>query len=328
MKRFYGALLCAALLLALVAGFASTLQAQTNGAHPLLEYVARPDDAFRWEKAEELTFPGQGTLVRLNMTSQVWQGIPWKHEVSLIRPEKPRSPETALLLITGGNPKTDTLLQLAGVASRAGMPVAVLWNIPNQPLFGNLREDALISHTFVEFLKTKDKTWPLLYPMTKSAVRAMDALQAVAQQQWQSPIKGFVVTGASKRGWTTWFTGAVDPRVVGIAPMVYDNLNLKAQMEQQLAMYGTYSAQITDYTTKGLPQLLSSPEGQELARIVDPYALRHRLTMPKLIVNGSNDPYWTLESANLYFYDVPGDNRILYVPNAGHGLDQEGTFGS
>ena len=55
--------------------------------------------------------------------------------------------------------------------------------VPNQPLVfaddpGNQRnEDAIIAYTFDKFLKTQDPTWPLLLPMAKSAVRAMDTIQ-------------------------------------------------------------------------------------------------------------------------------------------------------
>lgn len=284
---------------------------------PLLDYVNKSDASYSWSKSGETTEQGV-TRVRIDMTSQTWQGIAWKHELDIFRPEKPRDGSTAVLMITGWKPEDALVKVIAQATAKIGMPFTVLFDIPNQPLFGQT-EDGLISYTFVQCLKTGDKTWPLLFPMTKGAVRAMDTVQKYSLEQWKTPVKGFVVTGASKRGWTTWFAGAVDKRVVGIAPQVFDNLNLCAQMKQQTECYGGgYSEEIGDYTDKGLPQLLSTDAGKQLAAMIDPYTFADRVTMPKLLLLGSNDPYWTLESANLYFNDLKGDKHVYYAPNRGH----------
>lgn len=283
----------------------------------VLSYVASDDPSFAWEPGD--TGPG---YVNLKLTSQTWQGIPWQHTITVFRPTTVKYPDLAVLLITGGSyrPGQQELVLGSILANTMGATMAVLWDIPNQPLYDGLREDALIAYTFVKALETKDETWPLLFPMTKSAVRAMDALQAYSEQAWGQKIERFVTTGASKRGWTTWFTGAVDPRVCAIMPMVYDNLNLNAQMQHQIETWGAYSPQIDDYTKLGLQEKLKTEEGRAFAALVDPFTYRERITMPKLIVNGTNDAYWTLDALNLYRDQLSGPVYQIYVPNAGHGI--------
>jgi PhoPQ-activated pathogenicity-related protein len=286
----------------------------------LASYIARPEPEYRWSK-ESVTPAGVVEITDVNLRSQVWRGIPWDHKLRVFRPLVAKYPKLGVLLITGGNPGTDDT-QIGTLAAMAiGAPVAILFNIPNQPLFDGKTEDDLIAYTFGEFLKSGDDTWPLLLPMTKSAVKAMDALQALSEQEWKARIEGFVVTGASKRGWTTWLTGAVDPRVRGIAPMVFDNLNFDAQMPHQLKLWGKYSEQIEDYSRRGLQAQMATDRGRQLTRMVDPWSYRDRLTMPKLLVNGSNDRYWATDAVNLYWDDLKGDNRLLVMPNAGHSLD-------
>jgi PhoPQ-activated pathogenicity-related protein len=295
---------------------------------PLLAYVAQKDDAFSWQKVSSNRSPLGVTFHELRLTSQRWKGMVWRHTLLIAQPPKVAT-DLALLVIAGG--KTDSRgdsqsrLLTSAAAIQLQALVAVLYAVPNQPLFDGLVEDDLIAHTFVKFLETGDLQWAALLPMTKSAVKAMDAVQQFAQKELNLTVNGFVVTGASKRGWTTWLTAVADPqRVKGIAPMVYDNLNIPAQMRHQREVFGGYSEQISEYTQRGLTDLADTEKARPLVQLIDPYAYLDRLTMPKLIINGTNDRYWALDAANFYFDDLRGEKYILYVPNSGHGLEDVG----
>lgn len=279
----------------------------------LFTYLAKPEPTFAWKQVKQEFIAGV-KVTDLRFTSQVWQTIQWNHLLRVFEPAQAKSPGHAMLLITGGNGSDQEKGLGVTVATMLGAPFAILYNIPNQPLFEGRKEDALIAYTFARFLETGDESWPLLFPMTKSAVKAMDVLQAYSHQA----LKHFVITGASKRGWTTWFCGVADPRVEGIAPIVYDNLDLPAQMRHQMETWGAYSEQIHDYTALNLPQLVETEAGARLARIVDPFTYRKRITVPKLVINGTNDPYWPLDALNLYWDKLVGSKHLLYVPNKGH----------
>ena len=298
----------------------------------LTSYIARPEPQFKWTKTDQAQ-AGAGSVYKMVMTSQVWRGIPWEHAITVFVPARVEFPDMALLLVSGGGGKPrpkispgDEESQIGGIISgMIGAPVAVLTHVPNEPLFDNLSEDALISYTYVNYLADGDPTWPLLFPMAKSAVKAMDAVQALLAQETKAKITRFMVTGGSKRGWTTWLTGASgDPRVKCIAPMVIDTLNMAAQMPHQLAMWGKYSEQIDDYTKRGVQQKMGSPRGQELLAMVDPYSYRARLTMPKLLINGANDRYWATDALTLYWDGLVGPKSVMYAPNSGHGLEDRG----
>lgn len=284
------------------------------------QYYTAPDPSFSWQLVAKTPGPSGGTLYQLSFTSQVWKETRWQHRLFVLVPDGALEGNAALLFITGsGSGKTEIPL-MAQLAQKASAPVAVLFDVPNQPLFGGLKEDALISLTFDKFFETGDPTWPVLLPMTKSAVRAMDVFTEFSQKHLGYTIDDFVVTGGSKRGWTTWLAAAVDARICAIAPIAYDNLNLHAQMEHQLKSFGSYSLQISDYTVRGLQAALTTEQGRRLVEIVDPYAYRDRYTLPKLIIRGSNDPYWPTDAMTLYIDDLPGDTWIHNDPNGSHDL--------
>lgn len=299
-----------------------TPAARAQQGSELKSYVSKPDTAFTWSIAEK-NDTDSGTVYTLNMTSQTWQGITWTHRIQIYQPAGVQPGDVLPLLNTGGGPNIANAALGMEIAKRARLPVAVLYDIPNQPLLDGKKEDALIAETFMRYLQTGDSSWPLLFPMVKSVVRAMDVLQAFSQQEWKRPLPQFIVTGASKRGWTSWLTAATgDKRVKAIAPMVIDVLNMPAQMKHQIDSFGGFSAEIDDYTAKGLNKDFDNPERKKLYRMVDPYAYRASLSLPKLLLNGANDPYWTADALRFYWDDLPGDKWVVYVPNAGHNLQE------
>src|SRR5262249_2123531 len=125
-----------------------------------------------------------------------------------------------------------------------------------------------------------------------------------------------------KRGWTTWLTAPVEPRLKGIVPMVIDTLNMQKQLPYQKASYGGYSEWIDDYTKRGLVPMPNTADAKRLWGWVDPWAYLDPIKVPKLLINGTNEPYWTQDALNLYWDDLVGDKYVCYVPNAGHNLNQ------
>ena len=307
---------------------------QERGA--LETYLEKEDASYAWVE-RQVGKIGACNFVELTLTSQTWMEQQWRHQLYILMPKSVEADcSHALLFITGGDwkdadaekkdstePPRDSQLFVT-LAEQLKTPVVVIRQVPFQPMFGDRYEDDLIAHTFQNFVETGNQEWPLLLPMVKSAKRAMDATQDYASKTWSREIKTFTVTGASKRGWTTWLTGAMDKRAVAIAPMVIDVLNMAPQMKHQRKAWGGYSEQIGDYTERGLQDLLERPVGKKLREIVDPYSYVERIDQPKLILIGTNDRYWPVDALDLYWKELVGEKYVLYVPNRGHNLEDLG----
>jgi PhoPQ-activated pathogenicity-related protein len=302
-------------------------------------YVAEPDPAFSWRVSREL--PAEGVRATLlEMTSQRWlteQEVEqplWTHWVSVAHPETLRS-DVALLFISGGRHDRSAPGSvpgwLAAIARDTGTVAAELRLVPNQPIVFQddparkpRFEDDFIAYTWDRFLRTGDDRWPARLPMTKSAVRAMDAISefVASPAGGRQQVSRFVVAGASKRGWTAWTTAAVDRRVIALAPAVIDMLNVEPSFVHHYRAYGDWSDAVQDYVDHGIMHWMGTPEFRALMEIEEPYEYRERLTMPKLLLNATGDQFFLPDSSQFYIDDLEGETHLRYVPNTSHGLEK------
>ncbi len=302
-------------------------------------YIAQPDANYAWKVVSSSSGDGYATDV-LELTSQAWRGASevdrpvWKHWLTIVRPANARAGQ-ALLFIGGGNNRSAapeaaserTLKTALGI----GAIVAELGMVPNQPLAftdspdKQRSEDDLIAYSRVRYMQTGDETWLVRLAMVKSAVRAMDAVQEFTATPGGGAkrVEKFLVAGGSKRGWTTWLTAVVDPRVIAIVPLVIDALNSEMVTRHHFEAYGFFSPALKDYVNHKLfPHKVGTPEYRAVLAIEDPYQYRDRprLKMPKYLINAAGDEFFLPDNSDFYYEDLPPEKHLRYVPNAKHSL--------
>jgi PKD repeat protein/PhoPQ-activated pathogenicity-related protein len=300
-----------------------------------------------------------------SMTSQCWNPDnsvywpvqKWVHPVVIYEPVNKLS-DTAMLFIDGGSRASTAQVEeeMWQIAVLTGTTVVHLKNVPSQPIIFNeevipagqqdnntggdlpLRyrtEDSIIAYSYDEYMNRYEATggdvdysWPLLFPMVKSAVKAMDMTEEILAIEGVE-LDGFVVTGASKRGWTTWLTGAVDSRVKAIAPIVINVLNMKEHLEHHRKVYGYWAPAIYDYAQERVFDRLISTDTMQISagartllEYMDPYeySQRGRYPMPKFMLNATGDEFFVPDTAEFYYHDLEGEAHMSYVPNVGHGM--------
>jgi PhoPQ-activated pathogenicity-related protein len=308
-------------------------------ATALDDYVAAPDPAYGYTLLN--TVPGAGfTDYILEMTSQTWRSaaeidVPlWTHHLVITVPTAPSHNE-AFLYIEGGSSSsgvpTGNDPEWQQYATTTNSVCARLRQVPNQPLvflddpgLNPRTEDDQIAHAWEKFLFTGDAEWLSRFPMTKAAVSAMDTITAflALPAQGSLTVDQFVVAGASKRGWTTWTTAAVDSRVIAFVPLVIDLLNLDPSFRHHYAALGFWQPAIWDYENHDIMSWFGTRPMQDLYDLVDPYSyLARYATKPKYVYNSAGDQFFLPDSSQFYFDDLPGVKHLRYLQNTGHGLD-------
>jgi len=328
-----------AALLLWVAGTLSTQGIALAQETALDRYIAKPDPSYSWKLVNTIAGQGYKEFV-IDLTSQTWRTASdvdrtaWKHWLTILKPDKVTSSK-GLLFIGGGSnrdPQPSTVNErLVGFATETGTVVAELGMVPNQPLFfadskdKGRSEDDLIAYSRVKQMATHDDEWLVRLAMVKSGVRALDAIQEFMSSEAGGRVKldQFVVSGGSKRGWTTWLVGVVDKRVIAIMPTVIDALNSEAITRHHYEAYGFFSTALNDYVNHKLfPDKIGTPEYQYILAIEDPYNYRNRdrLKIPKYLVNASGDQFFLPDNSQFYFGELQGEKYLRYVPNAKHNL--------
>jgi PhoPQ-activated pathogenicity-related protein len=234
----------------------------------------------------------------------------WWHFLVVIVPDAINFKNNGTLYITGGSmgdsvpsPNSEDIIVAAALATSVGQITGALFQIPNEqitfsadPIQKSRTEDAIIAFTWDHFLKDPSQPeWLLRFPMVKASLRAMDAMKefvAIKLPQLGAQLDYFAVSGASKRGWTTWLVGAVDPkRVMVIVPIVLDAINFVAVEHHEYRSYGGWTYALADYVDLNITMRFDDPNMNLLQQNVDPYFYRERLTMPKLVVNAAMDEF-------------------------------------
>ena len=322
------------------------LGSQGSGvATPLDDYVDEADSSYAYSVASTFSVSGC-TVTVYDMKSQSWlRGTDvdrtlWEHWLVVCVP--PGVTETESLMWIGGGSNggsaptsMDSMLVQAALATNS--IVSEIQMIPNQrlhfagesdPLYitDGRSEDELIAYCWDKYKTTGNAEWLPRLPMTKAVVRAMDTIQSEDSELAGVDVTEFMVAGGSKRGWTTWTTGAVDPRVKAIAPVVIDCLNVQKSFEHHWAAYGYWADAVGDYVRMGIMDWIDTQTFQDMMDVVDPYSYRDRLTMPKFIVNSTGDQFFLPDSSQFYYDDLVGEKHLRYVPNTDHGLNDEAAL--
>src|SRR5438128_9732368 len=249
-------------------------------------YVAAPDSNYTWRLVNSVRGEGYTTYI-VDMISQAWlttnevNRTLWQHWLTIVKPDKLTS-TTGLLFIGGGANKKEQPARaeanIVTIATNSRTVVTELRNVPNQPLTftgdeQERSEDALIAYTWDKFLRTGDERWPARLPMTKAAVRALDTITAfcASEDGGKTKVDSFVVAGGSKRGWTTWTTAIVDPRVKAICPIVIDLLNIVPSFEHHYEAYGFWAPAVGDYKAMGIMDWSGTREYAALMKIEEPF---------------------------------------------------------
>lgn len=349
-----------ALVVALVAMSALAAPQEPDIQQVFHDYIFPAEDPlFKWEVIPGTEISGETGLgckwtgLTLNVTSGAFltpamSDRPiWWHYLNVIFPSNrnPTLDSKIAMYITGGHntggppsaKEGSDLLVTTQLACGAGMVAATLYDVPAQPITfandpnhkPNRIEDDLVGFTWYLYQEQGgvDPTVLAYWPMARAGVRAFDALQEYLAKYHNQKVETYVVAGASKRGATTWLVSAADSRVDAAVPIVFDLLNMHANLHHFWRAYGGWTFALEPYYSLNLTLRLDEPVTQKMFSVMDPMVLgKNSLTMPKMMIRTTGDEffmnddtyYYTSDDGTGSKFNLPGQTLMQSMPNCEH----------
>jgi PhoPQ-activated pathogenicity-related protein len=307
------------------------------------EYVNAEDSSYSYYVLETYDEDPDFTVFVLNMTSQTWLDDSWSdsptwwHYLSIFIPKAAdRITDAGFIHISNGNHNDSTPTMDNGWMIRTGefcrntkAVAAILKTVPYQPIkFNGTRyktEDFIIGYTWRMFIEDPsddpDPNMIVLLPMVKAAKKAVDTMVEFTNTQDSAfNLEKFMATGFSKRGWTTWLLGCVDPRIFAIAPTVFDLLNMQPNLEHHYRSFGGWSWAFFPYWAEDVSRYLYHPRVEVMAEFIDPISFNERLTMPKLVICAAGDQFFPPDGSYYFWEELTGPKYLQIWENDDHSL--------
>ncbi|WP_053115860.1 PhoPQ-activated pathogenicity-related family protein [Winslowiella iniecta] len=266
----------------------------------------------------------------------IW--LQWQHKVDIYIPEKPLAKRALIFINNGINrniegrlaelPSDMSQQSLASVARLTRTIVVSVSNIPNQylTLAGESilrKEDDAVAYSWSLFLQdpAKNAEIPLHIPMAAAVSQAM-SLAERELTDWK--VDRFVVSGVSKRGWTSWLTLVSDPRVDAIVPFVFDLPGIRLALTHMYRSYGNnWPVAFYPYYMQNIDTQIESNGFTRLLSMIDPLQYKDtpyhsRLSVPKYMINASGDDFYVPDNTRYYYDQLAGVKSLRVVANSGH----------
>jgi len=136
---------------------------------------------------------------------------------------------------------------------------------------------------------------------------------------------GWIVLGASKRGWATILVGAAEcptcVNVLGIVPLVPILPEFTAAIHRMYQAFGGLSFFFKPYIEASNLKFIDEPYLVQGFKYLEPSTFRGSLSkVPKLILMSSSDEFMMMDQTNIWYDKLAnaGETHLLIVPNTEH----------